>query len=324
MMVSQVPGMPVEIRKQFESSRTAAIASRAPVYVPRLAPPEPEGWSADGSTIDPRNDDPRKEPFDFVADLQNRIDLLISLTERTSTEATGISIDNDYLSIVVGEIELAKAHLQTEPNNQIAQKQFQKQIELLMLTAVGLRQANQLIQQDQADAAEILLLAYMGQNATKQWLTDELWNQAIAIVSDRDGRLIARKRALIHSWRELDDDTQPGTTAFIGYWSLVSGEWSLVTQWTQRAQLDHLAATLMRLLEHGRNLSETERMELLKQRWPGSPQGFEAWGVYVPIRIDDPSDAFSPDVHQLMTPLLPGDQWLAGWEDVGAKWSEGE
>ena len=317
-MVSQVPTMPVAIRNQFESSTLAASVLRSPVYVSLVPSREPDAWRIDDST-----DDLSKQPFDFAAELQASIDFLEVVTNQSSDDASGISIDNEYIPIVVGEIELAKARLQDDPSDQSALEQFRQYFELLVLTAVGLRQASELIQQDQADAAEILLLANMAQDPTKQWLTDELWSQAVAIVSDREGRMLARKRALIGSWQRIDrkttDDINQSTPVFNGYWSLMSGEWSLMIQWTQRARLDHLAATLMRLLETGRNLSEAERLDLLRQRWTRDRQGFDLGQTYVPIRIDDPRDAFS-----LMTPHLPGDQWLAGWEDVGANWGQGE
>lgn len=322
--VSQVPSMPVSIRNQFESSTLPASVLRSPVYVSLVPSRVPDAWRIDGS-----KDDSPQLPSDFAAELQASIDFLKVVTNQSSTDASGISIDNEDIPIVMGEIELAKARLRVDPSDQSALEQFRQYFELLVLTAVGLRQASELIQQDQADAAEILLLAYMSQDATKKWLTDDLWRQAVAIVSDRDGRMLARKRALIYGWRRFHqmtaEDARKSTPMFNGYyWSLMSGEWSLLAQWTERARLDHLAATLMRLLETGHNLSEAERLDLLRQRWTVGRQGFDPWQAYVPMRINDPSDAFSPAFPNLMTPPLPGDQWFAGWEEVGANWREGE
>jgi hypothetical protein len=195
-----------------------------------------------------------------------------------------------------------------------------------MLTAIGLRQASELIQQDQADACEILLLAYMKQASTKQWLTNELWSQAVSIVSDREGRASARKRALIHTWQEFDrkvsrTDLQI-SPSFKGYWSLDPAQGTLatyMTQWTLSPRLDHLASTLMRLLETGQELSEEERVALLRQRWP-----FEGGGAYTPLRIDDPTGASLQSYNRLLYPVLPGEQWFAGWEEVGAILDKGE
>lgn len=322
-MVSQVQGMPISIRKEFESSTLVASVSRSPVYVSLIPTRESDEWYVGGSNTEPRN-----EPSEQASDLQSRIDILKRLTDQTNSDGSSISIDKEHLSIVMGEIELAKSRLRTDANDQAALKLFQQNFELLNLTAIGLRQATELIQQDHADAAEILLLAYMSQDATKQWLTDVLWRQAVAVVSDRDGRMLARKRALIHSWRRFDqmtaEDARQSMLMFNGYYWLMYGEWSLMTQWTQRARLDHLAATLMRLLQSGPDLSEAERLDLLQQRWTVGRRGFDPAQAYVPLRIDDPSDIFSNTFSRLTTPLLPGDQWFAGWEEVGVRMSQEE
>ncbi|TWU37336.1 ABC transporter permease [Novipirellula artificiosorum] len=250
------------------------------------------------------------------ADVQHQINQLRQ--EMASPNVQGLRIGGYEVQNAVGNLVLARHRLERNADDPLARKDYQRRVEFLYLIADSARRSIHLRSQEAADYAEIALIAELQRPDTQARIGDDTWDRYVALVSDREARNESRRRAVVACWYQFDqtddDDKHYGSLAnFHPNTSWRSGTKHLLTH---NARIDHLAWVLLRYLEQGQELSASEKVDLLRQRWPADSNHNNQAAFLLPKWIEDPAQS---DWYSFNTAQLPGDQWFAGWEQVGAK-----
>jgi len=249
-----------------------------------------------------------------IAEAMDDSEMLLQEFERQSAKyASGIRFDDNKL--VVSRVITSRVRLQRSDNDKDALTRYQDDVKLLFSITKATRTNRYLQSQEQADLLEIALLSELLQPDAKERVDAAEFKRYVRYLADSDLRNEARRTALIVSWADFDRRTTDGEmTAFGNYWwpRWVQEMPQIKLSLTWRRHVNHLTKVLLELLEVGPTATEAQKRELLANRLtsPALPSAWATWALG--NRVDDPRIDGIPTGSS----DVPGDQWLAGWEQV--------
>ncbi len=255
-----------------------------------------------------------------VADQRRNIDELnrLFLLRMKTSNTQAIRLNKRELDEPVSRLLLSRTRLEQNPDDPSALKDYQGRMEFIWMLATSLRRSVNLWAQETADYAEISLIAELQQPNAKANLSKDAWERYITLVADPIARNASRRRAIVACWFEYDQEDHSKIYDRMGEFQL---EWSdgIRSQTkelkTRTGRLDHLAWVLLQFLETGPNASDETKLEFLRRRWPTDSNTTNSNYSTQPARINNPRQF----EWCFISPVLPGDQWFAGWEQVGAE-----
>ncbi len=145
---------------------------------------------------------------------------------------------------------------------------------------------------------------------------EELWGQAVNCVSYRAVRSAWRRRALVAAWSQYQEQKR----IYRKWTHLINdfGDFPTTTDQVSIApakDVQRTASVLMKLLTLGTHVDEATRVQWLQQRWLKVDPTYLAY-----LRIQDPQAQMDLIANGIVS-IQPGDQWLAGWEKIGAEFA---
>lgn len=240
----------------------------------------------------------------------------VRILEEIRATGTGFSLYGT--SALIGNVILARTRADQSSADPDALKEYCLQIELLAIIAQGLRQSDFLISQEEADLVEIALIGELQLPASKERLGQDTWDQYVKDVSDSAARNRARRKAVVISWighnfqKEDWKDYRSSLGGFnISSFQALSNTRMLVTG---VGRVDHLAWALLQYLDAGPTASESEKIELLGQRWPDDPNENGTNRM-----LPNPRWKNDPKFFRRLqnVQILPGERWFGAWEKAG-------
>ena len=192
-------------------------------------------------------------------------------------------------------------------------QRYRRSIGVLVEIARRMRLSPRLIEQDGADWIEIALLLELRRSDARERLGESSYRLAVRQIADRQGRSAARTRALVHSWRQFERESQHGTPSLIGGYRLPDFDSKIVTlrsAWVIERRVGRAIADLWELVRGGEQAATPERLAAIADFWNhGAPMA--------QLRADD-LERFT------YTKLsYPGHgvawQWAADWERQAAE-----
>lgn len=239
--------------------------------------------------------------------------LLQEFERESSKYASGIRFSG--AESVVPRVLATRVRLQRSDNDKDALTRYQNDLKLLFAIAKATRANRDLQSQEQADMFEIALLSELLQPGAKERLEANEFRRYVEYLADSESRNNARRVALIITWAEFDRKASKGEMEsfgnfWLGIWA--DGEASTKRSLTWRRKVNHLTKVLLELLEVEPTATQTQKRELIATRLvsPYFPSSWATWSLG--NRVDDPRLDNIP----IGNPQIPGDQWLAGWEQV--------
>jgi hypothetical protein len=197
-------------------------------------------------------------------------------------------------------------------------KLFNEAIHVQLKLVRRIRLSNRLYDQESADAGEQWLLRQVLESANTPLFYDGVYNEVVAYLVDDDARMVARRRALVATWNEIQ--AHP-----ISPWRTNSSNepqvWGLylLPRW-------HATAARENYDRKQQFIDLVENLWVLSASSPGSQDetlrklaeirsitetfyGVGPLGDY--FRANDVSQTYA---FYRSDPLLPGQHWRAGWE----------
>ncbi len=262
------------------------------------------------------------------ASLENRVkfaaggiapEQIATAVERIVEESSslGIQMNSQDIERILRDLRIDRYELDENPDDPEKLKSYQARVKLFATLARGLRQSNLLMSQEQADAVEIALIVELRHPDAQRRLGPDAWDRYAGIVSNSKARSAARRRAVLSGWQDFESQlfSARSSFAFGNFYAdaYYLGFPNLIYRWTQTRRVEHLASTLVRLLDVGPTATEAEKIALLRTRWATSTNEIDIRRAHPWTRVGTPIDYVSiPN-----TLNLPGDQWFGEWEKVG-------
>ena len=304
----QTPGMDAAMRPYFESSNSMVRDTSFPQFVSLL--PDPPSVNQIALNKDqPAGNKNAVEPYPSIEEQISKIETDLS------SLGGGIQVQPGHLKVAFGELELAKLSLEQSPGDEVKLQDYRGELTRLVMVAERLRLTSRLFEQEQADAIEIVLISHMSSPESIERFGDTLWRRCVAAVSHPEQRNEMRMKAVVSSWSDYhrSDNYTQNPAGFGGYPYLF--DWNNNSHtWGRLKRVDYISGLLMRMLIDGPKVDEANRVAWLREL-----SGESSLEHYSIVRIDNPqsqlADVFRGDD-------LPGSQWLAGWEQVGASFAE--
>ncbi|TWU40310.1 ABC-2 family transporter protein [Novipirellula aureliae] len=255
----------------------------------------------------------RLELAEQQSDTQDKIDRLQQIMSGSGYQ--GIRLGEYEVQQLIGNLYLSRTRLEMNPLDQSALDDYQSKLQLMWLAARAARRSVNLKSQEAADFVEIAIIAELQRPETKKSLNENDFDQYVNFVADTESRNKSRRRAIVATWCQFDRRAEDDRSLdSIGDYYIENPlETTLKRLFTNRSRVNHLAWVLLQFLELGPELSEDQKVELLRDRLPYFPDSvLKNYFGFLP-RIDDPSET----VLYSFGSGLPGNQWFAGWEQAG-------
>ncbi len=262
--------------------------------------------------IDSQNESETLEPYPAIEEQVDKIE------QSLLTWSGGIQVQPDQLRVVLASLELAKFTLDQSPEDTKQLQNYRGELTRLIMVAERLRSTMRIFEQYQADAVEIVLISHMSLPSSKGRFGELLWKRCVKAVSDPSQRNDMRRKALVTSWTEFHQlySARNGAIDFGGFQYVFPWDSRELNGWSYEKRVDYVAGVLMRLLIDGSKVDEATR-----RTWLGELMMATSNHRIPMVRIDDPKTQLAY-VLRGETETLLANQWLAGWEQVGARFAE--
>jgi hypothetical protein len=202
----------------------------------------------------------------------------------------------------------------SELNVQALQR-YRESIGLLLQCQARFRADGQLSSQDHADVCEMLLLAELKAGSPQQRLGDALYQQVVDVLSDRQARREARRRAIALCWSAVENNRNVN---FGGY-SLTPNHGGRITTkdvWDTSRKAGLISELLLKTVD----ASDAELVRLRSEicRMMGFPASYAVADVaYLAGPDGEPQLLYS----ELQNHQFPGRYWNGAWEQEAAEFA---
>lgn len=230
----------------------------------------------------------------------------------------GVRADPETVKGIVSLASFAQVRFEQSPGGKEHLLELNEWVDTMTKMAIRLRRSRRLIDQDHADATESWIAELLVHDSYQPHLDSPIAQAAMKQVADKKGRLAGRRRAVLISWYDWNEQRKSGDPAsrFGGY--LING-WSGLNrsklgQWLFRDRMiDSIAFNLLEYLnaeERGR--SSLQQRKTIHRLITGTDLNFRLGAYGDRTRRDGASQAvvLNTDIRA----FSPAAQWYAAWE----------
>jgi len=307
-LVSRDPNN-LEAKGKLLLAATAYPATESSIRRVEVSPPSGLAEVKDKESVQERLDN-----FSPEKQRQRRDDFFIALDRQVGDGKTAIWVDrwlHGQLIWWLGRVHQATASAISKPNDadsDEALQEYQKWMEMGQRLIAGLRLSTRMMDQEMADAIEIIWLSELSNNESAEWLDETLRVSILEQLSDSAARWQSRRKALLVTYRDHITPQQFGNLMDIREASPSAYEWV--------RNPEPVVETLLDYIDRSMHTEVPFPAEFLTEATK-EDQMFYGLGSNGPyFRIDDLDRLAGAPI---VSTKVPATQWGAGWEKVAAR-----